>query len=265
MSTSRTDGCDLDPGEGKTKSRASFHCTPELRALLEVQRDTRARNRATTGQIVPWVFCHRTAAASRTSATRGRKACEAAGVPGRLVHDFRRTAVRNLERAGVPRSSAMKMTGHRTEAVYAQIRDQRIPRCFGKPPQNWPCCHAQRDPSVQVQSKVRTLSTKTRPMNRPSKSFAFPIAFKLTREWRNGRRAGLRIRCRKAWGFKSPLSHPLRNKDFLRQSRHSRSDSGRPSAHLLPTSPPFRIGVPSTIFASRSTAPPPLAFLNQWL
>ena len=27
------------------------------------------------------------------------------------------------------------------------------------------------------------------------------------REWRNGRRAGLRIQCRKAWGFKSPLSH----------------------------------------------------------
>ena len=34
--------------------------------------------------------------------------------------------------------------------------------------------------------------------------------FSLTREWRNGRRAGLRIRCRKAWGFKSPLSQTLK-------------------------------------------------------
>ena len=49
---------------------------------------------------------------------RWRSACKKAGLPGRLVHDFRRTAVRNLERAGVPRSVAMKLTGHRTEAVY---------------------------------------------------------------------------------------------------------------------------------------------------
>ena len=36
----------------------------------------------------------------------------------RIPHDFRRTAIRNLERACVPRSAAMKMVGHRTEAVY---------------------------------------------------------------------------------------------------------------------------------------------------
>jgi integrase len=42
----------------------------------------------------------------------------AAGVPGRIFHDFRRTAVRNLERAGVSRSVAMQMVGHKTEAIY---------------------------------------------------------------------------------------------------------------------------------------------------
>jgi hypothetical protein len=39
-------------------------------------------------------------------------------VATRIPHDFRRSAVRNLERAGVSRSSAMKMVGHRTQAIY---------------------------------------------------------------------------------------------------------------------------------------------------
>ena len=39
-------------------------------------------------------------------------------MPGRIPHDFRRTAVRALERAGVSRSAAMAMTGHLTESVY---------------------------------------------------------------------------------------------------------------------------------------------------
>ena len=45
-------------------------------------------------------------------------ACKAAGCPGRIPHDFWRTAVRNLERAGVPRSAAMAMVSHKTEAIY---------------------------------------------------------------------------------------------------------------------------------------------------
>lgn len=45
-------------------------------------------------------------------------ACEAAECRDRIPHDLRRTAVRNLERAGVARSVAMQLTGHKTEAVY---------------------------------------------------------------------------------------------------------------------------------------------------
>ncbi len=41
-----------------------------------------------------------------------------AGLPELIPHDFRRSAVRNLERAGVPRSAAMKLVAHKTESIY---------------------------------------------------------------------------------------------------------------------------------------------------
>jgi integrase len=115
----------LDPGESKNGEGRGFPFAPGLRAVLEAQRDFVHMIERNTGMIIPWVFAHppgtpRAVAGTRISDFRGawKNACKDAGVPGRLVHDFRRTAVRNLERAGVPRSAAMKLTGHLTEAVY---------------------------------------------------------------------------------------------------------------------------------------------------
>jgi integrase len=73
----------------------------------------------------PWRTCSRTSRGRSVRGTQRRDfrkawagACKAAVVPVMLRHDFRSTAVRNMERTGVSRSVATKITGHKTEAVY---------------------------------------------------------------------------------------------------------------------------------------------------
>ena len=107
----------LEPGTTKNNEGRVFYMTPELRSTLDAQREATEKLIRKTGRIIPLVF-HRKGRPFRWPYKAWRTACRKAGVPGRIMHDFRRTAVRNLERAGVPRSVAMKMTGHRTEAVY---------------------------------------------------------------------------------------------------------------------------------------------------
>lgn len=107
----------LDPGETKNGAGREFPLTRDLRACLSAQLDEVKAFERAHGRIVPWVF-HRQGEPICGFRKAWATACRTAGVPGRVLHDFRRTAVRNLERAGVPRSTAMEMVGLLTEAIY---------------------------------------------------------------------------------------------------------------------------------------------------
>ncbi len=107
----------LDPGETKNGEGREFPLTPQLRAVLEAQRArTRALERE-RGEIIPHLFHDDEGKPIGNFRGWWKSACKRAGVK-RLLHDLRRTAIRNFERAGIPRSAAMAMCGHRTESVY---------------------------------------------------------------------------------------------------------------------------------------------------
>lgn len=106
----------LDPGTTKSGEGRSFPFTKAIEQLLRAQKAEHDRL-AQRGRIVPLVF-HRNGKPIKDVRSAWDSACTSAGYAGRLLHDMRRSAVRNLERDGVSRSAAMAMVGHKTEAIY---------------------------------------------------------------------------------------------------------------------------------------------------
>lgn len=116
----------LDPGTTKNGEGRVFPMTDDLRALLTRQHAEHDRLRK-AGQLEPRVF-FRMVAEGRGGAKKPQpirsigkawaSACRAAGCPGRIPHDLRRTAVRNMVRRGVPERVAMQLTGHKTRSVF---------------------------------------------------------------------------------------------------------------------------------------------------
>jgi integrase len=113
----------LDAGTTKNGDGRVFPFTTELRRVLADQQRI-AEQFTQAGVITPHVFIYTVGQKTGTRITESafnkawRQARVAAGCPGRIPHDFRRTAVRNLVRAGVPERVAMQLTGHKTRAIF---------------------------------------------------------------------------------------------------------------------------------------------------
>jgi hypothetical protein len=108
----------LDPGTTRNSEGRIFPFTQDLRNLLLGQR-AKAESLQREGFVSPWVFTH---AGKRFKSIKSgwKNAILKAGLPGKIPHDFRRTAVRNLVRAGMAEVVAMKMTGHKTRTVFGR-------------------------------------------------------------------------------------------------------------------------------------------------
>jgi integrase len=118
----------LDAHTTKNGEARVFPFTAEIEAILKGQLAEHERLKV-DGLICPFVF-NRNGEQIREFRTAWKNACEAAGCPGKLIHDMRRSAVRTFERAGVPRSVAMSIVGHKTESIYRRyaIVDEAMQR-----------------------------------------------------------------------------------------------------------------------------------------
>lgn len=107
----------LDAGTTKNREGRVFPFTDELRRILRAQQQEHEERIRSAGLIVPWVFT-RNGKQIRNFRKAWETAREAAGIPGRLPHDLRRTAIRNMVRSGVPERVAMTLSGHKTRSVF---------------------------------------------------------------------------------------------------------------------------------------------------
>lgn len=105
----------LEVGETKNNDGRTVYLDTELKNVFNHQWEIRKSER----KLLPYVFLNRNGTQRlKRFDKEWKKACDSAGIGVRLFHDFRRTAVRNMVRSGVPERVAMMISGHKTRSVF---------------------------------------------------------------------------------------------------------------------------------------------------
>ena len=104
-----------------------FAAHPTLKVLLERRRAATDEAQRQAGSVIPWVFFRGPGRVIKDFGDTWEQATQAAGLPGLLVHDLRRSAARNLIRSGVSQQVAQQFTGHVTPTIFSRynITDTR--------------------------------------------------------------------------------------------------------------------------------------------
>ncbi len=103
----------LEAGMTKNRQARTIFLTGELLEVVQQQREIRDR----LYPDCPWVFFSE-GKQIKSFRRSWNTACRKVGLEGKILHDFRRSAIRNMVRAGIPERVAMDLSGHKTRSVF---------------------------------------------------------------------------------------------------------------------------------------------------
>jgi integrase len=113
----RWDQVDFEAAAIRFESRQTKGKKPRTAPIYgDMERWLRAQMESRTPGC-QWVFHHHSKPVG-TQLRGWREACTRAGMAELLFHDLRRSAVRNMKRAGISDKTAMDISGHKTRAIF---------------------------------------------------------------------------------------------------------------------------------------------------
>jgi len=92
--------------------------TGELAEIIERRRAAVPREKNGTFQLSDRIFSHADGTPIKEFRKTWAQAAKKAGCAGKLFHDLRRTAVRNMVQAGIPTQIAKRWSGHKSDSMF---------------------------------------------------------------------------------------------------------------------------------------------------